>query len=314
MRISEVVFKFLFMILLIISFGCKSKKIESSSEHIYNIATYNVRYENKNDNKTGHSWKERKAEILRLIQRHNFDIFGVQEPFYNQIHDMAMALKVYGNFGVSDDNKLNSKSNHHHDIFYNKTKFSLEEQGKFWLSPGAPNSPPNNLMKAAWGGKAKVCIWGKFKDKTSKKVFYVFNTHFYYANEQTQTKSASLIIDKIEEIANDFPVIFMGDLNFNQDSKAYKILENSLLLEDSYKLADSIFPLHEPKKHQTFNHWLTQPKEIVNLEDRIDYIFLSKHWKEKVKSSIVIWDKYKKDGVDKMPSDHNPVMIKLKTL
>jgi len=315
MKISDkILFQLLVVSLSLLFLGCKPSKVTTVSkkeypEKGYIIATYNVRYDNKTDNKNGRSWEERREHVLSIIRKYDFDIFGVQEPFENQINDMVADLKAYQRFGVSDDAIPYSTSNHHHDIFYKTSKFNLEDHGRFWLSSGAPSSPPENLMKAAWGGKAKVCTWGKFRDKHTNAIFYVFNAHFYYADETTRNNSAKLILEKIKEIARKSPAIFMGDLNSNQYSIAYKTLNNSTLLNDSYSWAKSTFPLNEPTMHQTFNHWFLSPQQDAKLGHRIDYIFLTKHWKNKVKSSTVIWDNYIKDGIYKMPSDHNAVMV-----
>jgi len=302
----------------LIFIGCKNK-VKSTFENRphkgeYTIATYNVRYKNKGDDKKGHSWSERKKHIINLVRKYNFDIFGVQEPFEGQINDMISDLTEYQRFGVSDDNVPNSISSHHHDIFYKSSKFDLKTHGEFWLSPSAPTSPPENIMTAAWGGKAKVCTWGKFQDKFTNDIFYVFNSHFFYANETTRINSSKIVLDKIKKIAGNSPVIFMGDLNFSQYSKGYKILQKSNILIDSYSLATTVFPVNDSIKHQTFNHWLTQPKTSFKTGERIDYIFLSNHWKNKVNSNTIIWDSYLKDGIEKMPSDHNAVMIKLEKL
>ncbi|WP_242202131.1 endonuclease/exonuclease/phosphatase family protein [Aestuariivivens insulae] len=306
-------------VLAVISFvvlclGCKSSSEKKySKEKIYKVATYNLRYQNKRDDISGHAWNERKGFITRVVTKYDFDIFGVQEPFFNQVNDLLGSLKGYQRFGTSDDEQLNSKTNHHHDIFYKTALFDLLDNGSFWLSPGVPTTAPENLYQAAWGGKAKVCTWGKFKDKVAGHVFYLFNTHFFYENEEVRNNSASLILEQIKSIACDFPAIFMGDLNLNPYSKAYKILNDSELLEDSYNWAR----INEPKdtlRHHTFNNWQidVNATDVTRGDRRIDYIFLTKQWKDKVNSHSIVWDTYKKEGVEKMPSDHNPIMVELK--
>ena len=313
---------FSLLIIVALSAGCKTNTIASRNTTInstvsteYKIGTYNVRYKNNNDNRNGHAWNERLDGIIGIIKKYDFDIIGVQEPFEDQLNDMSAKLKGYQRFGVSDDAQPNSTSNHHHDIFYKNDKFKLENWGSFWLAPGAPLEPPADLMTTAWGGKAKVCTWGKFKDLKTSHIFFVFNTHFYYANETTRNNSAILILDKIKEIAGGKAAIFMGDLNFTPQSSGYKILSNSSLLNDSYDMAVLNYP-PDTSKHQTFNQWHTDPGLIANKKHkgRIDYIFLTEHWKNKVIRSEIIWDTYVKDSLLKMPSDHNPVMLVLEKL
>lgn len=294
-----------------ICYGCGTFQ-KKSDKHSLRIATYNVRYQNKTDDNKGRAWNERKNTVTELIKKYDFDVFGVQEPFFNQVNDMLISLPGYQRFGISDDGVFNSGSNHHHDIFYKTERLTLMEQGKFWLSPNAPESPPDSLYTAAWGGKAKVCIWGKFKTNYSDVVFYVFNAHFYYANEETRNKSAALVLEKMGLIANGQPAIFMGDLNMNTSSVAYKTLNDSQLLEDSYKWARLNLPKNS-SWHQTFNDWQVDVKDNENGENkRIDYIFLTEHWRHKVLSYSIIWDSYTNNGIKKMPSDHNPVVVELK--
>lgn len=282
-----------------------------SKNNVYKIGTYNVRYQNNQDIKNGHSWKERKKHVAATITKYDVDIFGVQEPFENQVKELSSILVDYHRFGVSDDDKSISRTSHHHDIFYKKEKFTLEKKGSFWLSPKAPNSPPKNLFKAAWGGKAKVCTWGKFRDKSTNKIFYVFNTHFYYANKITRNKSAEIVVKKLQEIAKDAPVIFMGDLNIDDLSEAYNILNSSNYLKDTYNIAKQKLPLSKVDYHQTFNEWQITPKNNTHKELRIDYIFVTKHWNDKVNYNAVIWDTYFENGIEKMPSDHNLVLVEL---
>ncbi len=45
------------------------------------VATYNLRYDNKNDSINGNGWAERSPVISALIRFHDFDIFGTQEGY-----------------------------------------------------------------------------------------------------------------------------------------------------------------------------------------------------------------------------------------
>ncbi len=281
----------------------------------YAIATYNVRYQNTYDDNHGRAWADRYPQIIeKVIRKYNFDIFGVQEARQDMIDDMLGDLGGYDAFGVSDDNVPNSTENHTHDIFYKKRKFSLLQQGKFWLAPGAPTTPPSNLETAAWGGKAKVCTWGEFRDKSTDETFYVFNAHFYFDSVTTRDSSAVLMLQQIPQIAGESPVIFTGDLNANQYTDAYHTLNDSSLLEESFNWAQDTYPATYPAKRQTFNNWSPTPSTTQQVGNQIDHIFLTSDWQNNVKSRTVAWETYDDNGTTKVPSDHNAVVIELTRL
>ena len=48
-----------------------------------NVATYNLRYNNKGDGIN--AWPNRKENVKALIVYHDFDMFGVQEAFIHQL-------------------------------------------------------------------------------------------------------------------------------------------------------------------------------------------------------------------------------------
>jgi endonuclease/exonuclease/phosphatase family metal-dependent hydrolase len=65
------------------------------------IATFNIRYYNEKD--SGNLWVDRAPRISALIGFHDFDIFGVQEAYKNQLDDMNNALPAYARYGVGRD-------------------------------------------------------------------------------------------------------------------------------------------------------------------------------------------------------------------
>ena len=154
-------------------------------------------------------------------------------------------------------------------------------------------------MSKGWDAALeRICTYAKFKDKVSGNVFLVFNTHFDHIGEVAREKSAALIVKMVAEINKDnVPVIIMGDFNLNEKSKAITYL--SSVFNDS-KITSEAKPFGP---HGTFNGFeFHEP-----VKDRIDYIFCSKD-NISIKKYGVLTDS--KDG--KYPSDHFPVLVKLK--
>lgn len=266
----------------------------------YTMATYNVRRITSSD--TGNkSWTVRRPLVKKIILDKGFDLLGVQKPLGTQIDHMKADLTPHGyaNFGVSDHG---DHAYQHQDIFYKTSKFNLLGTGRFWLAPGAPTSVPSNPTPWDSYYHTSVVTWGRFQDKATGQIFYVFNAHFNPGNpnggtpkaEDARKQSALLMLSKIPEIAGDAPVIFMGDLNSNQMTEVYSLLNGSSLLEETFELASE----KVPTSRQTGNWWNPTPTG----NSQIDHIFVTNHWQ--VAKRLVHWDTYN-GGI--LPSDHFPV-------
>nr|WP_262915707.1 endonuclease/exonuclease/phosphatase family protein [Niabella ginsengisoli] len=171
----------------------------------YTIASYNLRFDNKND--IGNLWKDRKAYVASLISFHDFDIFGTQEAQPHQLEDVLKALPDYARYGKGRDD--GSDKGEHSAIFYKKDKFQLLSSGDFWLSE-TPDKPG-----LGWDATCcnRICSWVYLQDKKSKKKFYFFNVHFDHEGKIARLESSKLILQKIKEIAKGVPAILTGDFN-----------------------------------------------------------------------------------------------------
>ena len=253
-----------------------------------NITSYNIRYNNPGDGEN--AWPNRKEMVSRLLRFHEADIIGLQEALYGQILDIQNDLPEYEWFGVGrDDGK---KEGEFSPVFFNKSKFTLLENGTFWLSE-TPEKPG-----LGWDAACnRVVTWGKFQSKTSQKKFMVFNTHFDHAGTEARKQSAILIRQKIEKMTynKNLPFFLTGDLNLTPGELPISLLKK--YLNDSRDISQE--PPYGPVG--TFNGFkLDSP-----LDRRIDYIFT--HGDLKVLRYGVLSDI--KD--QRFPSDHLPVIIKV---
>jgi len=248
------------------------------------VATYNVRL--KTDSDVGNLWDDRKEALCNLISFHEFDIFGTQEGFKEQLDDMVNLLPNYEYIGVGrDDGKDKGE---HSAIFYNTFRFESIESGTFWLSDSDTESP-NKGWDAAL---PRVCTWGIFKDLSNGKQFIFMNTHFDHVGKEARKNSTQLILDKAKELAGNMPLILTGDFNIDQNNESYLLLAHSEIVSDVYDLA----PIrYEPSS--TFNGWGKSLQE----GKRIDHIFISNDFL--VSKYGILTDTY----MGKYPSDHFPV-------
>ncbi|WP_460925375.1 endonuclease/exonuclease/phosphatase family protein [Pontibacter brevis] len=252
------------------------------------VATYNIRYDNPND--APNSWAKRLPVMADQIQYHNFDIFGTQEVLANQLEDLATALPAYEHKGVGrDDGK---EKGEFAAVFYNKDRFTLQQQGNFWLSE-TPEKPSKGWDAAI----PRVCTWGQFRDQETNFSFYFFNVHFDHRGEQARKESVQLVLQRIKQIAGSSPVILAGDFNFSQKDEKYATLNTSGILKDAYQLANARYA-----PRGTFNGF---DADRIS-DERIDHIWLSSDFN--VNRYGILTDTY---GDGKFPSDHFPVVAEV---
>lgn len=254
----------------------------------FTVATYNIRFDNPNDSLD--LWKTRSSALTELIQFNNFDIFGTQEGLKNQLIDIKTMLPQYDYIGVGRTN--GKEDGEYAAIFYKPNQFKLVQQGNFWLS--TVTDRPNVGWDAAY---PRICTWGKFTEKASGLTFFVFNVHFDHRGVQARQESAKLILTKVKEIAGKAPAILTGDFNVDETNESYLLLKNSELFKDAFEIAEvKLAP------NGTFNEFNVNIKPV----GRIDHIFLTKEFE--VQRFGILTNTYN----GRYPSDHFPVMIKIK--
>ncbi|MHA6281261.1 endonuclease/exonuclease/phosphatase family protein [Salinimicrobium sp. CAU 1759] len=250
------------------------------------VMTYNIKYANETDG--GNSWSQRKDDLAAQLQFYEPDIFGVQEALLSQLDFLKDELESYSYFGKGRDD--GAQKGEFSAIFFKPEKFNLLKQGTFWLS-----STPEVPGKGWDASYPRVCTYGKFEVKASGKEFWVFNTHFDHRGEEARRQSVHLIHKKIEELnKEDLPVLLMGDLNLEPETKEIKFLKS--YYKDTKETAKYVFG-----PSGTFNAY--EFHEPVT--SRIDYIFTKGNIK--VNKYAVLSDSRNL----RYPSDHLPVLVQL---
>lgn len=217
-------------------------------------ATYNIRMNNPADSLN--AWPNRAANVRQLIRFNEWDIFGTQEGFASMLDDLSQ-LSEYSRIGVGRED--GAGAGEHSAIFYRTSRFELRGKGDFWLSE-TPEKP-----SAGWDAQIfRICSWGRFVDKLTRKEFYFFCAHYDHLGRQARVESSKLVLKKIAEIAGNEPVVLVGDLNATPDDEAITTL--AAAMNDAQK-ATAIEP-YGPEG--TFSGF--EVKEI-DADKRIDYVF-----------------------------------------
>jgi len=252
------------------------------------MMTYNIRLDVASDGEN--AWPNRKDFFTSQIQFYSPDIFGVQEATPNQVIDIASVLSDYNKFGIGREEGGTGEAC---TIYYKKDRFKVLESNTFWLS----ETP--NLVSRGWDAACnRVCTYGLFKDLKTKQTFWVFNIHLDHIGEEARIKGVQLVLSKMKELnTKKYPAFLMGD--FNSEPNTPQISEIKKVMDDTRDISQEK-PFGPAGTFNNFNH--NQPVTLL-----IDYIFISKNSKLKIKKHAVLSDS--KDL--KYPSDHLPVLIEI---
>lgn len=251
--------KFFLTIALCVSGIIGSVAANPDSDAIIKAASYNIRQMNDHDTKNGNGWSRRLPNLAGLIRFHDFEIFGTQEGFKNQLEDLKGMLPGFEYTGIGrEDGK---DAGEHSAIFYRTDLFELLDHGDFWLSEH-PEQPG-----LGWDAVCpRICSWGKFVHKPSGRVFTFFNLHMDHVGKKARVESAKLVRQRISEIAGDEPAIVTGDFNVDQTHESYNTMTEGGRLNDSYSIADIRYA-----PNGTFNGYYTDGFT----SSRIDHVFVT---------------------------------------
>lgn len=264
-----------------------------SAQRLY-VGTYNIRYNNPNDEKEGNAWAQRYPHLCDFINFEQPDIFGTQEVLVGQLHDLKKGLDGYDYIGVGrEDGK---EKGEFAAIFYKNAQLKLLDSGNFWLSP-----TPEHASLGWDAACIRICTWGKFQDKTSGKQFLFFNTHMDHVGVVARRESAKLILKRINQLSNGIPTILTGDFNVDQTDEIYQMFSNSKLLLDCYTNA-----LQRMAPTGTWNDFMQDSRT----KTRIDHVFVSSDFD--ISHYGIFTNSYWLGKSRRNISDYYPIMVKLR--
>jgi len=165
--------------------------------------TYNLRYASK---QKPNDWPTRRPLVARVIRDAAPDVLGTQEGVYSQLKELASDLPEYQWIGLGREGGSRGEFM---AVFYRPARFEPMEYDHFWLS-----DTPEVIGSSTWGNSnRRMVTWIKFRDRSSQREFYFFNTHFDHQIQMAREKSATLVRERIESLKTKLPVILCGDFN-----------------------------------------------------------------------------------------------------
>lgn len=254
---------------------------------MFKLGTFNIKnsgplYEDPLD-----SWENRKESIKTIIQRQNWDVFGLQEVKEDQLKELKK-LEKYNFVGEIRDN---SDEGEYNPVFYREDKFSCLDNGTFWLS----DTPEKMSHAHSWNAACpRIATWAVLRQKNSDKELLFIATHLDFASEFAREKGATLIADFVKE-RKEKNVAIVGDLNGEPSEVFYKKFSQTLkdtLINSPYHIGPYVTCTGTNEFSNDIN-WSTM--------SRIDYIWINPEMKV-LKTEIVT------DCINgRYPSDHFPV-------
>ncbi len=279
--------------LLAAACGQGGRQASVQADEPVRVMTFNIRYDNPADSLD--NWAYRKDRAAKAIRFYDADIVGTQEVLHNQLEDLRQRLPGYEVIGVGrEDGK---EKGEYSALWYRTDRFTAKESGWFWLS-----ETPEVAGSKGWDGACeRIATWARLQDKQTGKECFVLNTHLDHVGVEARREGVKLVLDKVQELGGDLPVIVTGDFNADPESGVIKQVTDTAdpeHLTDARTVAALVYG-----PDWTFHDFGRVP---MDQRQRIDYVFV-KNGLEVLKYGILA----ETEG-DAFLSDHAPVLVSVK--
>lgn len=286
---------------------------------VHNFASYNIRYTNNTDDTdaNGRSWAVRGEYVMRLIRDYDFDIVGMQEVSgrkgkhcinpntgRSQLEDMQATLDEYSFLCYERSGNNNAKDYSYNVIAYKKDKYTVLDDGCFWLRP-TPDSPGTGWdPDPSYSGIWRTCGWAKMKDNATGREFVFAVTHVNYGPSLDGKNSGIVVSDRLTKIAGSLPVILVGDFNMRRADHEEAYRNYACAFADAALTAKESKCLPEENGQVSFtaNNWIPVTQSGCSGSE-FDFVFYRRMTVEK---RYVITENY---GRSVNPSDHFPTLV-----
>jgi endonuclease/exonuclease/phosphatase family metal-dependent hydrolase len=154
-------------------------------------------------------WEERVPYTGDTVRRHDPDLIGFQELFNGEeVAQIEAELPDYTTiwFAAADPGDLDYADA---TIAYRSSMFAEVEHGFYWLSP-TPDTPYSNGFASPQ--LPRLVVWARLRALAEDHEFVFATTHFDN-NSPSQELSAPLVLERTAALADELPVIMVGDFN-----------------------------------------------------------------------------------------------------
>ncbi len=248
--------------------------------------TFNIRFENATDGEN--AWSERRALIIKLIQRYEPSVIGTQEGTWSQLVYLRDSLPQYNLYAP---HRILDATCQYPTLFFHKDVFGVHEGGEFWLS----KTPEVHRSKSWDSAFPRMMSYARVSSVNTDIALWIAVTHLDHIGAEARYQQARILADWVQSRTG--PVILMGDFNDDPDSAVHHVLTSP-----GTGLFDTWRTLGRQEGPNSFTHhqFTGIPQKM-----RMDWILTSPHF-------LVADAEIIKDNVEGCyPSDHFPYLVKL---
>lgn len=222
------------------------------------VATYNLRVP---CDPAPNDWPSRAPRVARTLSRCRFDIFGAQEAVDAQIKFLSETAG-YQWIGTGRERDLNGE---YSCIFFRPERLACLGSHTFWLS-----ETPSMPGLKSWGSAcARICTFGRFRERATGRTFVVANTHLDHVSHLAMANGVRVILRHLEPYFAGDPVILTGDFNTYPGTEPLEILSTKMW--NARLVAEAP---HAGPDGATYHGYQVDPLERKH-KAPIDYIFVT---------------------------------------
>ena len=186
-------------------------------ENTVRVMSYNL----KNGVKGEEAVFRRDNYVCEEIAEAMPDSIGTQETSIIWVKQLEKMIgSKYDCVGRARDN-INGEYN---SIYYLKDKYEVDDSGTFWLSD-TPNKVGSKFEESAY---IRICTWAILRNKETGECYAHVNTHLDISSEAVKAKQAKIVLEKVEELKAEYPVVLTGDFYIYKGTKNYSLLTSAL--------------------------------------------------------------------------------------
>lgn len=254
---------------------------------VLTVITSNIRFDNPADQ--DNSWSHRREFLAQTLLSHSPHLISTQEGRFDQLQDFKNLIP---DFEMIDQHRSWIKVRMYPTIFVKKNTFEILKSDDLWLSE-TPEIAGSSSFESMF---PRLMTYAILQLKNSEEKILAVNCHLDHIKQETRVKQVQVLSEQIRKIIDQEKLIIMGDFNDCPDGPVRTELVSSFPdLVDSWRK----FNPQEETSHHGFTGEMGEGK-------RIDWLMVD--GKLEVQSSAM--DKSEKAG--KYPSDHFPVITKIK--
>lgn len=206
------------------------------------------------DSNSEKRWENRRLLVGQLLDQANADILGLVEVFVGPIQDFIEGRytcdgceyrKSHAMFGRREKSDNPNESKFGFYILYKKNRFVEIENGVILVDDDAFPRDRKSIAPL----ENRPAVWVKLKDTTTGRVFVAVVAHASPISECYRLRYAATLVQKVRGwLANNVPVIVMGDFNTFKDKNAPLRCPNGWSVSDAEGIDAEINTAREFRK------------------------------------------------------------------